>query len=225
MATILILDTALDTASICLAREEEILGAATNDQQKDHAAWLQPAIDRLMKEAGISLQELDAVAVSAGPGSYTGLRVGMATAKGLCYALNKPLISLDTLYLMARTARKLYGFDALYCPMIDARRMEVYTALYDANLGELLKPSALILSAEIFDSWMTNNEMCFFGNGSAKFKDLLKSEKVHFVDLVVKATDAVQIAVEKFHAQSFSDLAYAEPMYIKAFYDPGKAKS
>lgn len=225
MANILIIDTALETAGICLAGDGKILYEATNDSQKDHAAWLQPAIEKMMKEAGVRLQELDAVAVSAGPGSYTGLRVGMATAKGLCYALNKPLIRLDTLYLMAMTARRVVDLDMYYCPMIDARRMEVYTALYDSSLEELMAPCAMILEAGSFDNWMTNTEICFFGNGAAKFKDLLKSRKVHFVEIKVNATDAAVLATEMFQSGSFSDLAYAEPMYIKAFYEPGKAKS
>lgn len=225
MATILILDTAMESASICLSEDGKILGEAGNDSQKDHAAWIQPAIEKLMSSCGIGLQQLDAVAVSAGPGSYTGLRVGMATAKGLCYALGKPLICLDTLYLMAMTAKSRFGLNALYCPMIDARRMEVYTALYDQELAELMQPAALVLTPETFDSWMTKNDMCFFGSGAAKFKNLLKSDRVHFVDLVVKATDAAALAAKKFQMQSFSDLAYSEPMYVKAFYDPGKAKS
>src|SRR6187399_3095526 len=134
MALILNIDTAVDVASLCLAKDEEVLSIARNESQKDHASWLHIAIKEIFEKNNSELTSVHAVAVTGGPGSYTGLRIGMATAKGICYALNKPLISLNTLLVMANAAKDVHNSFAesanLLCPMIDARRMEVFTAIY-----------------------------------------------------------------------------------------------
>jgi len=128
---ILHIDTAVQTASVCLSKNEKSIGVKMNSSQNDHAAWLQPAIVSLLREHDVPMKNLAAIAVSAGPGSYTGLRVGMATAKGLCYALQLPLITLSTLKMMAVSALKENA--NFFCPMIDARRMEVFTAVFDGS--------------------------------------------------------------------------------------------
>src|ERR1051325_9884884 len=143
MALILNIDTAIETASICLSEDKNVLKFAINENQKDHAAWLSVAIKTLMKEAGIQLNQLNTIAVTIGPGSYTGLRVGLSAAKGLCYALNIPLITIGTLEMMAMAAKE-EPVDLL-CPMIDARRLEVFTAVYNKKMEEVRSPHSLIL--------------------------------------------------------------------------------
>ena len=167
MSWFLNIDTAVKTASVCLAKDEESIGIKINTSQNDHASWLQPSIALLLSENNVSIEELDAIAVSAGPGSYTGLRVGMATAKGLCFALNKPLILISTLKMMA--AGVLSETSSLICPMIDARRMEVFTAVYNHSLDAILKPHNHILSPDSFNEILEQNIVVFFGNGSDKF--------------------------------------------------------
>src|SRR5687767_1657626 len=135
MALILNIDTAMELASICLSDEKEVLSFSENRDQKDHAGWLQPAIKQVMDDAGFSLSELAAIAVTSGPGSYTGLRVGLSSAKGLCFALKLPLITVNTLEAMAQAVPSEAA--ALRCPMIDARRMEVFTAIYDDAMNEV----------------------------------------------------------------------------------------
>jgi tRNA threonylcarbamoyladenosine biosynthesis protein TsaB len=134
MALILNIDTATETGGICIAEEGKTLAMAVNPEQKDHASWLHPAVEKIMRDAGCGMKDLQAVAVTAGPGSYTGLRVGMAAAKGFCYALGIPLITENTLKVMALAAKEQAPGDGLLCPMIDARRMEVFTAVYQNDL-------------------------------------------------------------------------------------------
>lgn len=219
------IDTALQDAGICLSANGNEPVVLKNDRQKEHAAWIQPAIKQLTLLTGTSLHELDAVAVSAGPGSYTGLRVGMATAKGLCYALKIPLISVNTLKIMAHAAIKQLKDDIWYCPMIDARRMEVYTAIFSRDLDEIMPPSALVLEPGIFDNWLEKKHICFFGDGSPKFNNMLKTAAARFEQVAVSAADGLELAAGMHARKEFCDLAYAEPQYIKAFYTPIKAKS
>ena len=143
MSIILNIDTAVQTSSVCLAQNNEVLALKINPSQKDSAAWLHMAIKEVLKEQNIELKDLDAIAVSEGPGSYTGLRVGMSTAKGLCYVSQKPLITINSLQMMA-VAAKDEPTDFI-CPMIDARRMEVFTAIFDHELNYVLQPSNFIL--------------------------------------------------------------------------------
>ena len=160
MSYILNIDTAVTTASACLAKDDQPVILQINPSQKDSASWLHTAIKELVEKAGISLHQLDAVAISAGPGSYTGLRVGMSAAKGLCFALQKPLITINTLQMMAAAAQD--GDAALLCPMIDARRMEVFTAIYDQKLEEVLSPANIILTEESFSDVLSRQKVCFF---------------------------------------------------------------
>src|SRR6186713_64350 len=145
MALILNIDTATEQGGICLAKEGKPLALATNKEPKDHAGWLHPAIEKLMRETGHRMKDLQAVAITAGPGSYTGLRVGMAAAKGFCYALDIPLITESTLKVMAFAAREQSSPTGLLCPMIDARRMEVFTALYSTDLVEIMPATAMVI--------------------------------------------------------------------------------
>ena len=216
MSYILNIDTAVVSASLCLAKDDQVLKLKVNPSQKDHASWLHVAIKQLMEEAGLSLRELDAIAVSSGPGSYTGLRVSMATAKGLCYALQKPLITVSTLKMMAVAA--IDASTDLLCPMIDARRMEVFTAVYDHSLVEILSPVNIILENESFKELLHTSSILFFGNGSEKLKPLVSHQNAQFKNLEANAEHMTGLSFSQFEKQEFADLAYAEPYYGKAFY-------
>jgi tRNA threonylcarbamoyladenosine biosynthesis protein TsaB len=215
---ILNIDTAVVSASLCLSKDDEVLKLKINPSQKDHASWIHVAIKEMMEEAGISLQELDAIAVSSGPGSYTGLRVSMATAKGLCYALQKPLITVGTLKMMAVAA--MDTTTELLCPMIDARRMEVFTAVYDHSLSEILTPVNIILENDSFKELLQTNSILFFGNGSEKFKSLTRDTNAYFKNVEANAKHMTGLSFSQFQKHEFADLAYSEPYYGKAFYTP-----
>ncbi len=220
MSFILNIDTAVQTASISLARDGQSVATKINPSQKDHAAWLQPAIADLLGELNMNLNDLDAVAVSAGPGSYTGLRVGMATAKGICYALQKPLLLINTLKMMAASVRS--EKDELICPMIDARRMEVFTAVYDQNLNEIVAPHNLILTDESFKSLLDQRPILFFGNGSEKLKSTLQHVNATFKQIDSTAEHMSVLSYQKFLNKEHADLAYSEPFYGKEFFTPVK---
>jgi tRNA threonylcarbamoyladenosine biosynthesis protein TsaB len=218
MAIILNIDTALENASICLARDGISLGLAFNPEVREHAAWLQPAIRELLANCDLRLSNLEAVAVIAGPGSYTGLRVGMASAKGLCYALGIPMITELSLTQMAWAARQAKP-DApnLLCPLIDARRMEVFTALYDRRLGFLLAPAAMVLNEQSFGDQLAVWPILFFGSGAAKWKGMQSSHNAFFADVPCDARNLADLSEEKFQRAEFADIAYAEPLYLKEF--------
>ena len=220
MSWILNIDTSLETATALLAKDGRIMCSRENKNQKDHASFLEPAIQSLVKEAGILFADLSAIAVVYGPGSYTGLRVGMASAKGLCYALNKPLIVLNNLEILTIAAiiENNAADSSLYCPMIDARRMEVYTAVYDEKLNVIIDPYALILEPGSYSDLLIKNSISFFGNGSGKWKTLCSHKNARFVSVLNKDAAINQLSSQKLVQQSFTSIVYAEPLYIKEFY-------
>ena len=220
MALILNIDTAVEVASISLAKGGQALSIAKNESQKDHASWLHVAIKEMFEKNNLEMGSIDAIAVTGGPGSYTGLRIGMATAKGICYALNKPLIALNTLMVMANAAKD-ESMDLL-CPMIDARRMEVFAAIYTKELQIVKEPAAITLNENSFDEFLLNNSICFFGNGSNKFRLIKKHEKAIFRDIKADASSMISLSEKKFVEKEFADLAYAEPLYLKEFYTPSR---
>ena len=220
MALILNIDTAVDTASLCLAESDKILSLEKNERQKDHAAWLHPAIKEIFDKNNRELKTIDAIAVTGGPGSYTGLRIGMTAAKGICYALNKPLIILNTLQVMANAARNETA--DLLCPMIDARRMEVFTAIFSKDLQTIKEPAAIEINEKSFDEDLLTNTICFFGNGSIKFRPIKKNQKAIFSSVISDAAAMISLSEEKFKQKEFADLAYAEPLYLKEFHTPAK---
>lgn len=223
MPLILNIDTALETASISLAKDGKAINTAINKEQRDHASWLQTAISALMKDSGFELKDLRAIAVTIGPGSYTGLRVGLASAKGLCYALNIPLIGVNTLELMAYAAKNEQV--DLLCPMIDARRMEVFTAVYNKSLKEVIKPQALILNNDLFSELLNSNKILIFGNGSIKFRSLANHNNAIFSSVNFDASNMAFLTMEYFISQRFADLAYSEPAYLKDFFSPARKPS
>jgi len=179
-----------------------------------------------MQMASVELNTLDAIAVTEGPGSYTGLRVGLASAKGLCYALQKPLITINTLKLMAWAAicktenAKDFGF----VPLIDARRMEVFTAIYNSQLQELESPNALILDEASYGSMLHNMPLIFIGSGAAKFEKVCQHTQAFFPKIQHGATDMSELANKAFNDSDFANLAYSEPFYLKSFYSPAPKK-
>lgn len=221
MPYILTIHTATETAIINLAKDGKILQTKSNEDTREHAAFLHTAIDELLKKEGILMNKLDAIAVTSGPGSYTGIRVGLAAAKGFCYALDIPLITLNTLEAMALSAAtSQQDKEAFYCPMIDARRMEVFTALYSYDLKEIEAPSAKILDENSFKGVRDSGKVIFSGNGSKKFKELAKSDDYSFVETEILTESLCSIALEKFNKSEFDNLISTAPLYIKDFYTP-----
>jgi len=220
MAIILNIDTAINSASVCLSKEAKSLQFALNSDQKDHASWLHPAIQTVIAEAGMQTKDLEAIAVTIGPGSYTGLRVGLSAAKGLCFALNIPLISINTLELMAHTVKNEEA--DFFCPLIDARRMEVFMAVYNKNMEAVIKPCAMIIEKNSFDILLQSGKIIFSGNGSEKIKKVVSGPNALFKNSTTTAADMVNLSENKFLEKKFEDIAYTEPFYIKEFYYPAR---
>jgi tRNA threonylcarbamoyladenosine biosynthesis protein TsaB len=218
MALILNIDTATGSGGICLSKEGKTLAMLENDVPKEHAAWLHPAVDRMPRCTGFGMRDLNAVAVTAGPGSYTGLRVGMAAAKGFCYALDLPLITESTLKVMAFAASQQLSDIDLLCPMIDARRMEVFTAIYRADMTELMPATAMIIDEHSFSDTLTNHRMSFFGDGSDKCKPLIASPRAHFEKPGYHTGYLGILSFLRYLQKEFTGLVYSEPVYTKEFY-------
>jgi len=221
MTIILQIETATTVCSVALAKDGEVIGVKQLNERNIHAEIITLYIDELIASSGLKYADIDAVAVSSGPGSYTGLRIGVSTAKGLCFALDKPLIAVHTLDAMAQGIAEAFDIDSqtLLCPMIDARRMEVYTALFDKN-GNVIKPtSAEIIDEHSFAAELENCKIVFFGDGAEKCRDVLgNNPNAEFItDFTNSATHLTKIATEKFVKQDFEDVAYFEPYYLKDF--------
>ena len=218
MALILNIDTATETAGITLAEDGRALSMLTNDVPKEHAVWLHTAVQRLLGETGFRMQDLSAVAVTSGPGSYTGLRVGMSTAKGFCYALGIPLITESTLKVMAFAAREQLAGAELLCPMIDARRMEVFTAIYRPDMTEWLPAAAMIIDEHSFEDLLAGHRVSFFGGGSDKCKPLIRSPHAQFANVTYHTGYLGILSFLRYLQKEFTGLAYSEPVYTKEFY-------
>ncbi len=223
MSYILNIHTATETAIINLVKDGEILGTVSNDNTKQHATILHTSIRQLLKTNNIDIKKLNAIGVSSGPGSYTGMRVGLAAAKGLCYALGIPLITFNSLELLALSAIRFLNDKAvLYCPMIDARRMEVFTAIYNYTLQEILPPSAMILDENSYEDNLILNKICFSGSGIEKFKKLNKSVNSIFIDEKITSESLAEISWKKNTKNEVENIPYAQPLYIKDFYTISK---
>jgi len=224
VALLLCIDTATEYAGICISDGTNVQGAEESRDQKNHGSFVQPAIHALCKRLNISISRPDAIAVSAGPGSYTGLRVGLSTAKGLCYALQKPLIMINTLDVMAYAAkletqnRNFETGNLLFCPMIDARRIEVFTALYDDGLKYLSKPAALVLTDIMPGFFPCRKKIVFSGSGSRKFKKISNDENFYFIESEHTVHHLAALAIKAFEQKQFANLAYSEPYYVKEFF-------
>jgi tRNA threonylcarbamoyladenosine biosynthesis protein TsaB len=223
MSLIINIDTATEVAHVSIAEDGVILQQAFNANQIDHAGFLQVAVKNILFKADIGFAQIDAIAVTIGPGSYTGLRVGLASAKGLCYALNKPLITIGTLDVIAKSAiispeKNLFKTNTLLCPMIDARRMEVFTAIFDQSLQTVLSACALVLDQNSFKELLEGYHIAFLGNGSKKWQNICHHPNAIFIDIDINPFAMNLLSKEKYDNKDFSDLAYTEPMYVKEFY-------
>lgn len=220
MPYILSIETATEVCSVAVSNENQIVFYKEETKGPSHAVLLGLFVNEAIEELRKANIRLDAVAVSCGPGSYTGLRIGVSEAKGLCYGLNIPLIAINTLKIMAQGVLRQgkTDKDALLCPMIDARRMEVYDTLYNSSLQELRPVSADIIDENSFSEVLTNKQVVFFGNGAEKCKTVLHHPNAHFLDdIYPKATDMIELAEESFNKKEFVDVAYFEPFYLKEF--------
>ena len=218
MNRLLLIHTALDNALAGLSVDGEVKAWRSSPEQRDHAGFLHTAIVGLLNECGWRPPELDGVAVVIGPGSYTGLRVGLSAAKGLCYALSKPLIAVNTLEWMAAGVPPEEGI--LKCPMIDARRMEVFTALYDGNGECRMEPRAMVLDPDSFRERLDSGRILFFGNGSEKWRPSAAHPNAAFTETFSGISELALLAEKAYIHLAFSDLSTTEPFYAKAFHSP-----
>ncbi len=216
MSYFLLIDTALNTATVALARDTEILAFRQNNRPTDHAAWLHPAMQALLEESGLTPDQLDAVSVVAGPGSYTGLRVGMAAAKGICFTQQIPLITISSLLLLAAGVQA--SATDVIISLIDARRDEVYAGVFDHELNLLANEAAIVLGPDSFLEWRKKNNPVYTGNGSDKVERLIGITNIHLPDYKSPEINFGLLTYKKFCKKEFADLAYSEPMYIKEFY-------
>lgn len=218
MPLILSIETATTVCSVALHKKDKLLGLQTLFIDKSHSGLLAPSIASLIEYCGFKLSDLDAIAVSEGPGSYTGLRIGVSAAKGLCYALDIPLIAINTLEGMATGMRKYNVAEALLCPMIDARRMEVYCLIMNQEMELLQETQPAIVGEGFLEPLLENNKIIFFGNGSVKCKGIIQSKNAIFVDNIhPEASFVGALALNKHQQQQFEDVAYFEPFYLKEF--------
>ncbi len=219
MALILGIETATEVCSVALSKDGRCLAERNNFEGNTHAAQLHVMVEKLLQETGYTLKNLDAIAVSKGPGSYTGLRVGVSAAKGYAFALQIPLIAISSLDgLCEQAVKQITEPKALLVPMIDARRMEVYTCVSNMELKEIDPVSAKIIDQETFKSLLGSNQMYFFGNGAEKCKPIIQHENANFLPNIVCLASGMMPLVEiAFQNKTFENLAYFEPFYLKDF--------
>ena len=231
---ILCLETATPSCSVALVHNGEVLAFEEDPKGQNHSEKITLFIDSVMKKAGISYNDLDAVAVSMGPGSYTGLRIGVSTAKGICYAVSKPLIAVETLHAMAFGGLSVISTDAvssvisterserrnlLLIPAIDARRMEVYAAIFDENINKIKDTEAVIIDENSFADLKKDHHLYLFGDGADKCAEVFANDDKTTVikDFYCSAKYMNVIAQQKLDNKDFVDVAYFEPFYLKDF--------
>ena len=225
---ILCLETATPSCSVALVHNGEVLACEEDPKGQNHSEKITLFIDSVMKKAGISYSQLDAVAVSKGPGSYTGLRIGVSTAKGICYAVSKPLMAVETLESMAYGGKVVISSEVekssmngsiLLVPAIDARRMEVYAAIFDENVNKIKDTEAVIIDGNSFSDLKKDHHLYLFGDGADKCAEIFKNDdKITVVkDFYCSAKYMNVIAQRKLDNKDFVDVAYFEPFYLKDF--------
>jgi tRNA threonylcarbamoyladenosine biosynthesis protein TsaB len=223
MPYILNIHTATETAIVNLCSGKDVIDSNVNFDPKQHASFLHTAIRTMLKKQNIEAKQLNAIGVSCGPGSYTGIRVGLAAAKGLCYALNIPLITYNSLELIARSTLLLVkDSTSLYCAMIDARRLEVYTAVYDGYVNQISAPEAIILDENSFSNMLSSNVIIFSGSGSHKFREVTKNANAKFSNAGISMEAIAQISWQKFENNEFENISTMKPVYIKDFHTSEK---
>lgn len=217
MAVILNIETATKNCSVSVSKNKTVLALTElNEGQFSHAEKLHTFILDVLRSAKITMQDIDAVAVSKGPGSYTGLRIGVSTSKGLCFALDKPLISIPTLSLLANAVSN--GTYQFIIPLLDARRMEVYSAVYNQNYKEIRETKAEIIDNNSFSEFLSQGKVCFLGDGAAKCKDFILHKNATFLEgYFPSAKEMAKESYKKYLQNDFEDVAYFEPFYLKDF--------
>ena len=226
MALILSIETGTDICSVALANDGELMALRESDEGRDHAKKVALFVDELLRETGVQPSDIDAIAVGKGPGSYTGLRIGVSFAKGMCYALDIPLIAIGSLDALAEVAREDFEAGILdieeedwtkakLCPMVDARRMEVYAQVFDVEGRAQSDVVAEVVTEESFNEWRSEGKFVIFGNGAKKCAEMLPDAIIE--DVVPSARGIVRLAEEAFNAGKFEDLAYFEPFCLKDF--------
>lgn len=219
MSYILFIESATSVCSVSLIDNNfNILSKFEDTEGNNHSEFLTYYIDKSIKKANLKPKDLSAVAVSEGPGSYTGLRIGVSAAKGLCYALNIPLIAISTLKSMAYGELDKVDDNTLLCPMIDARRMEVYTTLFNNKMEQIIEIEPKIIDENSFKEYLDNKKIIFFGDGAEKCKKIITSKNAIFDDNFILSSTFMKIpAFEKFNNKEFENVAYFEPFYLKEF--------
>lgn len=224
MSLILCIETGTDICSVGLSRDGELISLRESDEGRDHARNVALFVDELLRENDIAAEELSAVAVGMGPGSYTGLRIGVSFAKGLCYGLQIPLVAVGSLDSMVQVAREDHEAgiidvdnwnDVVLCPMVDARRMEVYTQMFDTQGQPLNEVKAEIVTEESFKEWRNERQLVIFGNGAAKCREVLNDAT--YINVTPSARGLAALAHQCFEAGQTEDIAYFEPFYLKDF--------
>jgi len=224
---LLLIETSTVACSVAISKGQKILASKSVNEEKAHARVIAPMTMSLITETGIEISEIDAVVVSEGPGSYTGLRVGVSLAKGICYGAGKPLISVSSLELLSRLAVEKYRDISIaegdqetvahIVPMIDARRMEVYSMICDKEGIPESAAEAKVLDIDSFSDLLSEGRVIFTGDGSFKFKELTKNSNAFFLEIISDASGMLKPALEKFRKGKFEDVAYFEPFYLKEF--------
>lgn len=221
MALILSIETSTTVCSVALHDKGKTIAYLEEQQPNSHAAVLTVLIEKLFLDQKIPIQNIDALAISSGPGSYTGLRIGVSVAKGICFALKKPLIAVSTLQIIAAHAASLIPTSdntTLICPMIDARRMEVYAALYTSDLKIFRSVEAEIITSDSYQTILTEHPIIFCGNGSQKCQELIQHKNAYFTpNIYAPAFIMGELAFKKYKIKDFEDVAYFEPFYLKKF--------
>ena len=220
--TILYIETATDVCSVALSKGAEIIGLKEEAGGNNHAKHLLPFVDEVLKQAEASMTDINGVAVSIGPGSYTGLRIGVSTAKGIAYTAGIPVMAISTLESIAQGAKTLWSGTSTetvqIIPMIDARRMEVFTTRYDFDIRSLEEISSKIVDENTFAELLSKEKVLFCGNGMPKCKEILSAfPNAKFMDAPISAKNMLPAALRKWQTQEFEDVAYFEPFYLKEY--------
>jgi tRNA threonylcarbamoyladenosine biosynthesis protein TsaB len=224
---ILHIETATDICSVAISQGDQLISLVESGPERSHATLLNVFIRKALEKCGVELQQMDAIAVSKGPGSYTGLRIGVSTAKGMAYALEKPLLASGTLENMAYGTKtnpsiesllKKHGKELILCPMLDARRMEVFSCFFTSEIAVKREVTADIVDGNSYSNILEKHHICFFGNGADKCTEVLNHPHAHFVTGVnPSAINMVQPVLNRFKSEQFEDVAYFEPFYLKDF--------
>lgn len=215
MPILLNIETSTDICSVCLSKDGQVLSIRETERSYSHSEVIAVFIDECVKEAGIEMKAIDAVAVSQGPGSYTALRIGAATAKGICFALSVPLISIGTLDALKQSIHNKAGDNDLIIPMIDARRSEVYRCVYDSKGMILAEVEPIILEEDTFVEYKEYDNLLFCGDGAPKSKSILTIKNSQYYDEECSAKHMIALSEDKLANKQFEDISYYEPFYYK----------